>query len=314
MAATPLSKRRSGPGLPDVDFSGGAAFVNGDYVPIGEANISVLDFGFTRSDVTYDVVHVWQGRFFRLEDHLTRFENSCRSLRLELGHTRDELRDILMTCVRLSGQRDAYVDMICTRGRPPVGSRDIRQCENQFIAYAVPYIWVLSPEKQERGGHLVISDVPRISPASVDPTVKNFHWGDLTQGVFQALDSGADTAVLIDLDGYVSEGPGFNVFCVKDGAVLSPGDTVLEGVTRACVRELCDELNIPFSLAKVTPEKLRNADEVFLSSTAGGVMPIRRVDDRILSNDAPGEMTMRLRDRYWRKHDEGWHATEVDYG
>ena len=231
MAATPLSHRH--PSLESVDFSDGAAFVNGDFVPISEAKVSVLDFGFTRSDVTYDVVHVWKGRFFRLEDHLTRFESSCRSLRLALPHTRDELREILKTCVRLSGQQDAYVDMICTRGRPKPDSRDIRQCVNQFIAYAVPYIWVLSPEKQEQGGHLVISDVPRIPSACVDPTVKNFHWGDLTRGVFQAVDSGADTAVLIDMDGYISEGPGFNVFCVKNGAVLSPGDTVLEGVTRA---------------------------------------------------------------------------------
>ena len=130
----------------------------------------------------------------------------------------------------------------------------------------------------------------------------------------QAFDSGADTAVLIDMEGYISEGPGFNVFCIRDGAVLSPGDTVLEGVTRASVRELCKEMNIPFSLAKVTPDELRDADEVFLSSTAGGVMPIRRVDERIISNDAPGEITMRLRGRYWEKRDEGWHATEVDYG
>ena len=314
MAASPLTQWQSDFSSADVDFSNGAAFVNGEYVPVEAANISVLDWGFTRSDVTYDVVSVWHGSFFRLEDHLSRFERSCRALRLDIGHSRDELREILMTCVRLSGQREAYVDMICTRGRPAPGSRDIRQCDNRLMVYAIPYIWVLSPECQERGGHLVISEVPRIPPASVDPTVKNFHWGDLTQGVFQAADSGADTAVLIDLDGNVSEGPGFNVFCVKDGMVLSPGDTVLEGVTRESVRELCEEMGIPFSLASVTPEQLRDADEVFLSSTAGGIMPIRRVDERILSNDAPGEMSMRLRTRYWEKHDEGWHATVVDYG
>ena len=313
MAATPLSEKQYDSALSGVDFSAGAAFANGEYIPVSEAKISILDFGFTRSDVTYDVVHVWKGRFFRLEDHLTRFENSCRSLRLSLPHTRDELREILTNCVRLSALQDAYVDMICTRGFPRPGSRDIRYCTNQFVAYAVPYIWIFTPEQQQRGGHLLISKVPRISPESVDPTVKNFHWGDLTRGLFQALDAGADTAVLVDMDGYVSEGPGFNAFCVKDGEVLSPGDTVLEGVTRASVRELCEEMGIPFSLAKVTPDQFRQADEIFLSSTAGGIMPIRRVDDRILSNDAPGELTLRIRDRYWEKHEEGWHGTDVDY-
>jgi len=295
-------------------FSDGAAYIDGDYVPIGDAKMSILDWGFTRSDVTYDVVHVWKGSFFRLEDHLDRFQRSCEKLRLDTRHNRDQMREALMQCVRLSQLQDAYVDIVCTRGKPLPGSRDLRTCLNNFMAYAVPFVWVLSPEVQARGGHLHISDVPRIPASSVDPTVKNFHWGDLTQGLFQALDGGADTAVLVDADGFVSEGPGFNVFCVFDGNILSPGDTVLEGITRASVRELAEELGYSFELARVTPETFRDADEVFLSSTAGGVMPISRVDERILSNGAPGPVTTKLRERYWAKHEQGWHATPVDYG
>ncbi|MCP5150580.1 MAG: aminotransferase class IV [Ectothiorhodospiraceae bacterium] len=291
----------------------GAAWVDGRIVPIAEASIPVTDWGFTRSDVTYDVVHVWHGRFFRLEDHLDRFERSCRALRLDPGLDRDAMREVLMTCVRRSGLREAYVEMLCTRGVPRPGSRDPRLAKNRFMAFAIPFVWVLSPEIQARGGHLTISDVPRIPPQSVDPTVKNFHWGDLTRGLFQAYERGADTAVLVDMEGFVSEGPGFNVFCVRDGRVVSPGGTVLEGITRATVRELCELVGIPFSLGRVTPDELRDADEVFLSSTAGGIMPISRVDDRVLSNGRPGAVTTRLRDLYWVKHDEGWHGTDVDY-
>ena len=298
---------------PRAEFQDGAAFVDGEYVPIGEAKVSVLDWGFSRSDVTYDVVHVWRGSFFRLEDHLQRFELSCRKVRLDPGYSLDQIRAILMQCVRLSGLREAYVDMLCTRGKPTPGSRDLRTCQNNFIAYAIPFVWALKPEVQARGGHLYISDVPRIPPESVDPTAKNFHWGDLTRGLMQALDRGADTAVLVDPDGYVSEGPGFNVFCIVDGVVLSPGDTVLEGITRASVRELCEELGLGFSLARVKPQQLRDADEVFLSSTAGGIMPITRVDEQILGNDEPGPLTTSLRDLYWAKHEQGWHATPVDY-
>ena len=297
-----------------VDLSAGVGFVDGRYVPISEAKLSVLDWGFTRSDCTYDVVHVWQGSFFRLDDHLDRFLNSCRSLRLDPGHSHEEMREILTECVRSSSLRDAYVEMVCTRGKPVPGSRDPRTCSNNFIAFAIPFVWVMSPQVQEQGGHLIIASVPRIPRQSVDPTVKNFHWGDLTKGLFEALDKGADTAVLIDIDGYVSEGPGFNVFCVQGRKVLSPGDTVLEGITRKSVRELCDEQGFDFELTQLSPQTLRDADEVFISSTAGGIMPIRRVDDRILSNDAPGEVTLRLRQRYWEKHLEGWHATAVNYG
>ena len=176
-------------------LSDGAAFIEGDYVPIGEARLPLLDWGFTRSDVTYDVVHVWKGSFFRLDDHLDRFQRSCDRLRLNPGYRRDEIREILMSCVRRSGLREAYVEMICTRGVPAPGSRDPRLCRNQFFAFAIPFVWIFSRSRQKEGAHLIISQVPRISPASVDPTVKNFHWGDLTRALFQAFDVGVEDPV-----------------------------------------------------------------------------------------------------------------------
>lgn len=297
----------------DTSYAEGAAYVEGRIVPIAEARIPITDWGFTRSDVTYDVVHVWHGRFFRLEDHLHRFERSCAALRLDPHLSRAQLHAILLECVRRSALRDAYVEMICTRGQAPPGSRDPRLCENRFYAFAIPFVWVLSPQIQARGGHLHISDIPRISPRSLDPTVKNFHWADLTRGLFQAYDLGADTTVLVDMDGNISEGPGFNVFCVRDGEIVTPGMTVLEGITRQSVHELCEELGIAFRVATLSPDDLRDADEVFLSSTAGGIMPICRVDDRVLSNGRPGPISTQLRTLYWDKHETGWHATDIDY-
>lgn len=291
----------------------GAAFVAGQFVPIGEATIPVLDWGFLRSDATYDVVHVWHGSFFRLDDHLDRFERSCALLRLRLPYDRAEIREILMECVRLSGLRDAYVEMICTRGRPAAGSRDPRTCENTFLAFAMPFVWIFSPQQQEQGGHLIISNVQRIPPESLNPAVKNFHWGDMTQALFEAYDRGGETAVLVDAEGYLSEGPGFNVFSVMEGSVVSPGRTVLAGITRRTVKELCEELDIPFQVARITPQALRDADEVFLSSTAGGIMPITRLDNRTIGDGRPGPILTRIKNLYWDKHEQGWHATPVPY-
>jgi len=299
--------------LPRADPSDGVAWIEGQFVPVGEARIPILDWGFTRSDVTYDVVHVWKGSFFRLDDHLDRFERSCAKLRLQPPLDRAGVRGVLFDCVRLSGLRDAYVEMLCSRGQPRPGSRDPRECRNTFMAFAIPFVWVIKPEVQERGAHLVITDVPRIPPQSVDPTVKNFHWGDLTRALFQAYDAGGDTAVLVDLAGNISEGPGFNVFMVRDGRVTTPDGSCLQGITRASVAELCAELDIPFELGTVSPASLRDADEVFLATTAGGVMPVSRVDDRILGNGVPGPLSRQLRERYWRKHEQGWHQTPIDY-
>ncbi len=295
------------------DGSAGVAYADGNLMPIGEATVSVLDWGFSRSDVTYDVVHVWKGSFFRLDDHLDRFARSCEGLRLNPGLDRNEIRDVLMACVRESRLQDAYVEMLCTRGVPTPGSRDPRDTINRFMAYAIPFVWVLNRPKQDEGARLHIADVPRIASSSVDPTIKNFHWGDLTRALFQALDAGADTTVLVDAEGHITEGPGFNVFAVKDGAVSTPDTGVLEGITRASVRELCEDAGISFSMTRLTAQSLLGADEAFLSSTAGGIMPVSYINNRVLGMGRPGPLSRQLRERYWEKHERGWHATPVDY-
>ncbi len=119
-------------------WAGGAAWIDGRYCPVEEAKISVLDLGVTRSDCTYDVVHVWRGRFYRLEAHLDRFSASMARLRLDPGHDRGQIEDILHGCVSRAGLRDAYVSMTCTRGRVAPGSRDIRTARSTFYCYAVP--------------------------------------------------------------------------------------------------------------------------------------------------------------------------------
>lgn len=291
----------------------GVGFADGDYVPVEQLGISVLDYGFTRSDVTYDVVHVWGGRFFRLEHHLDRFLASMATLRMNIPHDRDGIRGILMECVRRTGLREAYVAMVCTRGRPPAGVRDLRQCRNRFIAYALPFVWIASPEKQRSGLSAIIAQRPRIPAQSVDPTVKNYHWLDMDRSLLDAYDAGADTVILPSLEGTVTEGPGFNAFAVIDGTVVTPDGGVLEGITRQTVIDLCRRHAIPIMVRPVSLAEFRDADEIFLTSTAGGVMPVTRLDGRILGNGAPGAMTMRLHDLYWTWHRDEAETTPVSY-
>jgi branched-chain amino acid aminotransferase len=298
----------------NAEYTKGAAFCDGDFVPAGEAAISVLDWGFTRSDVTYDVVHVRDGSFFRLEDHLERFRRSMQSLRLQPPQSMAEIAAIAERCVALSGLRDAYVAMICTRGRPRIfGSRRPEDCDNRLIVYAIPWIDVIPLDVQARGAHLHIASVPRIAASSIDPTVKNYHWGDLTRGLFEAHDAGADTAVLLDGEGYVTEGPGFNIFAVKNSEVLTPDRGALEGITRRSVLELCEMLGIAARIAPLRREDLLSADEIFCTTTAGGVMPVSQIDDHIMSGGKPGAVSMRLKEFYWEQHRAGWHQTPVDY-
>jgi len=294
-------------------YADGAAFVDGRFVPVAEARVPILDWGFLRSDATYDVAHVWRGSFFRLEDHLDRFERSMDHLRLSLPYDRSEIRDILVECVRLSGLRDAYAEVICTRGIPRPGSRDPRDCENRFYAFVVPFIWIADPEKQEWGLHAVISSKRRIAPESVDPTVKNYHWLDLETGLLESYDRGGETVILVDAEDNVVEGPGFNVFAVKNGTLSTPDRGVLEGVTRKTVIEVAAEDGVPLEARPVPADEIRHADEVFLSSTAGGVIPVTTVDGEVVGNGKPGPVTRRLREAYWELHDDPRFSLPVRY-
>jgi branched-chain amino acid aminotransferase len=291
----------------------GAAFIDGGIVPIAEARIPIMDWGFTRSDCTYDVVHAWNGRFFRLGHHLDRFWQSAAALRLTIPHSRDEVIAILMDLMRQTGLREAYVELICTRGMPPQGSRDPRRCENRFYAFAIPFVWIATEEMRQRGIHLHISRIPRIPPASVDPTIKNFHWGDMTRGLFEAYDAGCDMPVLVDMDGNIAEGPGFNVFALKDGAVTTPEGTCLGGITRQTALDLLVESNVRTVIGSIAPADLRAADEVFITSTAGGILPVTRIDHAPVATGEPGPMTERLKSLYWQRHDEASQSTPIAY-
>lgn len=294
----------------------GTAWMDGKIIPISEAKIGVTDWGLTRSDITYDVVHVWQGAFFRLEEYLQRFENSIQKMRLSIPQSSEDIRGILHQIVSASKLENAYCSMVASRGTPIVpGTRDPRACNNHFYAWCVPYIHVIPPEVAQRGAHLLIVDsVERISPQSIDPTVKNYHWGDLTKGQFEALDAGFDISVLADSQGNITEGPGFNIFAVIEGEVVTPNRGVLEGITRRTILEICAELEITAKVRPVSKHEFLEAEEIFTATTAGGPVPVTRVNNTILSNDSPGPLTQELKDTYWNWHNRPEHREEINYG
>jgi len=285
----------------------GCAYVDGQFVAPEDAKISIFDWGFLHSDATYDVAHVWQGKFFRLGDHLERFFASLQRLRLDPGKTPDEVRSIMHECVRRADLREAYVEVLCTRGQPQPGSRDPRSCRNNFMAFAIPFVWIADPDKQRRGINLVVSDVQRIAPGSVDPRIKNYHWLDMVQALFQAYERGGETALLVDAQGNVAEGPGFNVFAVVDGGLVTPQAGVLEGISRRTVIEMARAAGLTVRVEPLPAATLRAADEVFLSSTGGGVIAVSHLDGVAVGGRPAGEfgpVTKQLQQDYWALHDE----------
>jgi branched-chain amino acid aminotransferase len=290
----------------------GCAYVNGAFVPPEQATISVFDWGFLHSDATYDVAHVWQGQFFRLDAHLDRFFASCDALRLNPGKSRDEIRQVMHECVRRAGLRDAYVEVLCTRGQPAPGSRDPRTCTNTFMAFAIPFVWIADPDKQKRGVDLIVGSPQRIPTTSVDPRIKNYHWLDFVMGLYEAYERGGETVVLLDAQGHVTERPGFNVFGVFDAGggkkrLVTAVSGVLEGVSRRTVIELAGAAGHEVQVRPWTSAELHAADEVFLSSTGGGVIAIARLDGRLIGGRPVGTfgpVTQQLQNAYWALHED----------
>ena len=283
------------------DLSLGAAWMNGTVIPISQAAIPVNDWGLVHSDITYDVVPVIDGAFFRFDEYLARFLSSMADLHLDPGMSKRDIQAALHQMVGESNLRDSYVAMVCSRGKPKIaGSRDPRDCDNHFFAWCVPYVHVIKPEVVEQGATAWIAqNAYRIPENSVNPLVKNYHWGDFTQGIFEAKDKDYETVILLDYDGNVTEGPGFNVFAVKDKVLITPDRGVLAGVSRKTVLEMAEHLGINTSIRSLSVEELLEADEVFLSSSGGGVIPIIRVNETIFGNGASGPISVQLNKTYW---------------
>ena len=298
------------------DLSKGAAWMRGDIIPISEAGVSVTDWGLTHADIGYDVVPVWRGAFFRLNDYLDRFTASIGALRIQTGMDRADITRALHDMVAASGLRDSYVAMVAARGRNPVpGSRDPRDCDNHFYAWCVPYVHIVKPDAADRGTSVwVAKRVRRIPADSVDPTVKNYHWGDFTSGLFEAKENEFETTMLLDHDGNVTEGPGFNLFAVFGNRVVTPDHGVLHGITRRTVLEMAAARGMQTETRPLPLDALAAADEVFLSSSGGGVIPVARVDDHHFGNGAAGPVARQLRADYfdWLMRDDL--RTRIDYG
>ncbi|MEC8551143.1 MAG: aminotransferase class IV, partial [Pseudomonadota bacterium] len=242
----------------------GAAWMSGQVMPLSEARLPVNDWGLIHSDITYDVVPVWDGAFFRLADYLDRFESSMRALRMDVGMNGSQIRQALTDMVAASGLKEAYVAMVASRGVPLIpGTRDPRDCGNHFYAWCVPYIHVMRPElPPEARTAWIAKSVTRIPQSSVDPRVKNYHWGDFTAGLFEAKDRGFETVILLDEDGHVTEGPGFNVFAVTGDRLVTSDHGMLEGISRRTVIEMARDIGMRVEIRPLPLAQFMEADEV----------------------------------------------------
>lgn len=285
------------------------AWKNGQYLPLSELNVSILDFGLIHCDATYDVLAIHNGYSPGYDRHIARFRKSCEYWRLPFNMSDDEIIAIVRKLYQENGTEDAFVWLGVTRGVPDSGRpRDLSACHSNVFMYAKPYYGF---SKESKTTVWVAESVRRVPDGSIRQSAKNFAWNDLTRAQFEAADNGKSTAVLLSEQGYLTEGPGFNAAIVIDGTVLAPSTNRLQGVTMDLVEQICADNGIPFDWTSIHEDLLRNADEMFLASTAGNVIPVTELSGRGFSRVfEDSQVTDRLReifegalfnDRYARK-------------
>lgn len=286
-------------------------YVNGEYVPKDQARISVFDFGFLRGDGVFDTTSAWNGRIFKLPAHLARLDLSLRAARIPCPLPLEELGRVIVETTRRCNLKNAYIQTVVTRGEPPMGVRDLTQCKPGLIVFAVPYVYILKPEQIAVGGRGMIASIRALPVQCLDPKIKSLSRLHLDLASLQGKAAGVDVTIMLDLDGRVTEGPGFNLFVVKSGTMYSPPEGILMGITRQTVFELAAEHAIPAREAQLTAYDLYAADEVFLTSTAGGIMPLVEIDGRPIGDGKPGPLSQRVHGLYWALRESGRDGTPV---
>ena len=242
------------------------AYRDGEYKPLREIGPSILDFGFIHCDATYDVMPVYNGKAFCYERHSTRFENSAKRYGLELPDV-DRLA-IVKELKRLNDVTNAFVWFLVWRGAPPSGNpRDIENCPIHFAMYIKPSY----PIANNPIVNLYLdTNTNRVSDDYYGQEYKNMAWLDLTMSQ-RNKPTDADTTILVDVDGHVTEGPGFNVGIVKNKVIYTADKNVLKGITMTVVEDIARNHGIMFCRLPISQEEFNNADEVFITSSSGGV-------------------------------------------
>ena len=265
------------------------AWRNGSYCSLADLSLSIMDLGVIHSDATYDVLAVRHGRALQLDAHIDRLVASCQGWRLPLPYTKQELQTVVAELYHRSELNSAFVWIAVTRGIPDSGNpRDLSQCATQVMAYVKPY-YGFNPANSAR---LCMSTVPRTPDASINQRYKNWAWQDLTQSQWQAQDRGYDSAVLLDHDGHLTEGPGFNVAVVINDIVHIPQHNVLGGITMHTVTQLCAANSISYKYSNIDQHRLEAATDMFITSTAGDIVTVTEFESHIFS---PSDQQVKLK-------------------
>jgi len=266
-------------------------YLNGKFVPAAEATVSVFDRSFVYGDGVFEGIEVENGGIFKLEAHVDRLYRSAAFLRIAIPIAKSEMQAAIIEVVRRSDLRNGYVRPLVSRGAGPLGLERVAELGPPTVVVMPQH----RPSKEARTYRAVIVATRRTPPQCLDPRVKSNNYLNNVLAKFEQLDAGADAGIFLDVDGFVSECSGENLFAVTAGRLATPPATrTLDGITRQTVIALARDAGVEVTETEMTRYDLYTADELFLTATLSGIGYIVQVDGRTIGAGEPGTVSRRL--------------------
>ena len=274
-------------------------YIDGKFYSEANAKVSVFDHGLLYGDGIFEGIRFYNGRVFRLEQHLERLWNSARSICLHIPMTRQEMTEALLETIRQNHLRDGYVRLVVTRGVGNLGLNP-EHCKNPSVIIIVATIALYHEDFYRKGLNIATVATRRSSPASLNPAVKSLNYLNNVMARIEGNLASADEALMLNDAGNVAECTADNVFIIKHGQIFTPPITAgaLQGITRSIVFEIGGEFDIKVTEADLTRHDIFVADECFLTGTAAEIVPVAKADGRIIGNGKPGPITTRIIARF----------------
>jgi branched-chain amino acid aminotransferase len=275
-------------------IAGMMIYIDGRFVPREEAKLSVFDHGFLYGDGVFEGIRAYNGRVFRLREHLDRLYDSARTIDLHVPVSKEEMGEIILETLRKNNLRNGYIRPIVTRGVGDLGL-DPRKCPKASVIVIAIEWGAMYGDLYEKGLKAITVSVRRNPADALPPNVKSLNYLNNIFGKIEANYKGGDEAIFFDTNGYISEGSGDNIFIVKNGTVCTPPTlNNLRGITRAVVIEIARSLGITVVEQNLGYYDMYAADEVFVTGTAAEVAPIVLIDGRTIGSGKPGPVTRQL--------------------
>ncbi len=269
-------------------------YIDGKYLPKEEAHISVFDHGFLYGDGVFEGIRAYNGRVFRLQEHLDRLYDSARTIDLKVPVPKEEMAGIILEVLRRNKLSNGYIRPLVTRGVGDLGL-DPRKCPIASVIVIAVEWGAMYGDLYEKGLKAITVSVRRNPAEALPPNVKSLNYLNNILGKIEANYKGGDEAIFFDTNGYMSEGSGDNIFIVKNGIIFTPPTlNNLRGITRAVVLEIAASHGITVREQNLGYYDLYSADEVFVTGTAAEVAPIVLIDGRSIGTGRPGPVTRQL--------------------